>query len=56
MTDLTIWQTDDCCPACGALLRERIGADGSITQECGCGWAVTWHADTGTTGQTGGQR
>ena len=45
MTALTIWQTDDCCPACGALLRERIGADGSITQECGCGWSVTWQAD-----------
>ena len=45
MTALTLRQTDDCCPACGALLRERIGADGSITQECGCGWSVTWQAD-----------
>ena len=45
MTALTIWQTDDCCPSCGALLRERIAADGSITQECGCGWSVTWQAD-----------
>ena len=29
------WQTDDCCPACGCLLRQRIQADGSVTEECG---------------------
>jgi len=45
MTSLTVWQTDDCCPSCGRLLRQRTHADGSITQECGCGWEVTWHAD-----------
>ena len=45
MTAGTAWQTDDCCPLCGALLRERIGADGSLTQECGCGWEITWHTD-----------
>jgi hypothetical protein len=55
MTSLTVWQTDDCCPGCGALLRERIAADGSITQECGCGWSVTWSADTWTTGLAGGE-
>jgi hypothetical protein len=44
MTAPTIWQTDDCCPGCGALLRERIAADGSITQECSCGWSITWQA------------
>jgi hypothetical protein len=46
MTALTIWQTDDCCPLCGALLWERIRADGSRTQECGCGWSVTWQVDS----------
>jgi hypothetical protein len=45
MTALTIWQTDDCCPWCGALLWQRILPDGSLTQECGCGWEVTWQAD-----------
>ena len=45
MTALTIWQTDDCCPGCGAPLREWTAVDGSITQECGCGWHVTWQAD-----------
>jgi len=39
-----LWQTDDCCPLCGALLLARIRADGSITHECGCGWSVTWQA------------
>ena len=24
MTDADLWQTDDCCPACGCLLRQRI--------------------------------
>jgi ribosomal protein L37AE/L43A len=38
----TLWQTDDCCPACGALLRQRIQAAGWVTEECGCGWQVTW--------------
>jgi hypothetical protein len=47
MTELTIWQTDDCCPRCSALLLERIDADGSITQECGCGWSVTWQPTPG---------
>ena len=32
MTDLTVWQTDDCCPSCGCLLRQRIQADGSVTE------------------------
>ena len=45
MTDLTVWQTDDCCPSCGELLRQRIETDGSVTDECGCGWSVTWQAD-----------
>ena len=45
MTGLTVWLTDDCCPACGELLRQRTQADGSITQDCGCGWEVTWRAD-----------
>ena len=44
MTDLTVWQTDDCCPSCGRLLRQRTQADGSLTDECGCGWPVTWQA------------
>ena len=44
MADLTLWQTDDCCPACGCLLRQRIAVDGSVTEECGCGWSVTWQA------------
>ena len=42
MTDLTVWQTDDCCPRCGGLLSQRIQADGSLTEECSCGWSVTW--------------
>ena len=45
MAELTVWQTDDCCPACGGLLQQRTEADGSLTDECGCGWSVTWHAD-----------
>ena len=45
MTDLTVWQTDDCCPSCRGLLRQRTQADGAITQDCGCGWSVTWHGD-----------
>jgi hypothetical protein len=45
MSDLTVWQTDDCCPSCGNLLRQRTQADGSVTQECGCSWQVTWTAD-----------
>jgi hypothetical protein len=45
MTDLTVWQTDDCCPSCGCLLRQRIQADGSVTEQCSCGWSVTWQAD-----------
>jgi hypothetical protein len=45
MDGLTVWQTDDCCPSCGSLLRQRTQADGSVTEECGCGWQVTWHAD-----------
>jgi hypothetical protein len=50
MTALTVWLTDDCCPLCGALLRARTQANGSITNECGCGWQVTWQA-----GPDGGQ-
>jgi hypothetical protein len=42
MSAATVWQTDDCCPLCGGLLWARIQADGSLTQECGCGWYVTW--------------
>ena len=45
MTSLTVWQTGDCCPSCGNLLRQTIQPDGSITDECGCGWQTTWHAD-----------
>jgi hypothetical protein len=41
----TLWQTDGCCPSCACLLRQRIQADGSVTEECGCGWSVTWKAD-----------
>jgi len=40
-----LWQTDDCCLICGGLLRARTQVDGSITQECGCGWHMTWQAD-----------
>ena len=40
-----LWLTDDCCPLCGGLLWQRTQADGSITQECGCGWQVTWQPD-----------
>jgi hypothetical protein len=45
MTAAVLWQTDDCCPLCGGLLRACTQADGSITHECGCGWSVTWQAD-----------
>jgi hypothetical protein len=45
MNAATVWQTDDCCPWCGGLLWARIQADGSVTQECGCGWYVTWAPD-----------
>jgi hypothetical protein len=45
MTALTVWLTDDCCPRCGDLLSQRVQADRSVTQECGCGWSVTWQAD-----------
>jgi hypothetical protein len=45
MTGSTLWQTDNCCPACGALLRQHTQADGPVTDECGCGWSVTWQAD-----------
>jgi hypothetical protein len=47
MTEATLWQTDDRCPSCGELLRQRTHADGSITQDCDCGWEVTWYADPG---------
>ena len=47
MTEATVWQTDDCCPSCGGLLWQRILADGSVTEECGCGWSVTWQFDPG---------
>jgi hypothetical protein len=40
-----LWQTDDCCPLCGSLLRQHTRADGSIIYECSCGWSVTWRAD-----------
>jgi hypothetical protein len=40
-----LWQTDDCCPPCGGLLRACTQADGSVTEECGCGWSATWQAD-----------
>ena len=45
MADLTVWQTDDCCPSCGGLLRQRTQTDGSLTEECSCGWEATWHVD-----------
>jgi hypothetical protein len=45
MTAPALWQTDDCCPSCGGLLRARIQADGLVTHECDCGWNVTWQAD-----------
>ena len=45
MTVPTLWLTDDCCPACGGLLRQRIQVDGSVTEECQCGWSATWQAD-----------
>ena len=45
MTTLTIWQTGDCCPSCGNLLRQHTDADGSVTETCDCGWKTTWHAD-----------
>ena len=45
MTEAALWLTDDCCPSCGCLLRQRIAADGFITEECGCGWSATWQAD-----------
>ena len=47
MTEATLWLTDDCCPPCGSLLRQRIQADGSVTEECGCGWSVTWQGTPG---------
>ena len=28
MTALTVWQTDDSCPSCGALLRVQVAAHG----------------------------
>ena len=45
MSAPTLWQTDDCCPLCGGLLWARRQADGSLTQECDCGWYVTWAPD-----------
>jgi hypothetical protein len=51
MTEATLWQTDDCCPSCGCLLRQRIQADGSVTDECGCGWSITWQANRDGGGQ-----
>jgi hypothetical protein len=45
MAELTVWQTDDCCPSCGGLLRRRVRTDGLVTEECPCGWSVTWRAD-----------
>ena len=45
MAELTLWQTDDCCPSCGELLRQRILVDGSVAEECGCGWSVIWQAN-----------
>jgi hypothetical protein len=51
MTARTVWQTNDCCPWCGYLLTQRIQADGSVTEECRCGWSVTWQADPDEGGQ-----
>jgi hypothetical protein len=45
MNAWTLWQTDDRCPLGGGLLWQRVQAAGSITQECGCGWHVTWQVD-----------
>jgi hypothetical protein len=47
----TLWQTDDSCPLCGCLLQQRIQANGSLTEQCGCGWSVTWQADAHGAGQ-----
>jgi hypothetical protein len=51
MTARTVWQSDDCCPLCGGLVSQRIQADGSLTEESGCGWSVTWQADPEGGGQ-----
>lgn len=45
MTVPAIWLSDDRCPACGGLLIERIQGNGVVTQDCGCGWLITWQAD-----------
>jgi hypothetical protein len=43
MNELTIWLTDDCCPVCGNLLRERTQPAGLTVQDCSlCGWSSTW--------------
>jgi hypothetical protein len=51
MTGLVGWQTDDCCPRCGTLLRQLTRADGSLIEECECGWSVIWQADPDGSGQ-----
>jgi hypothetical protein len=46
MTDLTTWQSDDQCPACGAPLIEISGpVSDRVIQQCrACAWSVTWAA------------
>jgi hypothetical protein len=46
MSGLTIWQTDDLCPACGARLTEISGPSSTrVIQQCrACAWSVTWAA------------
>ena len=45
MTAPTVWLADQCCPLYAGLLRARTQADGPVTEECGCGWSVTWQGD-----------
>jgi len=45
MTDMTLWQTDDPCPSCGATLTLTDGG-GVLRVECrSCSYADTWTTD-----------
>ncbi|HEY7262019.1 MAG TPA: hypothetical protein VH589_11100 [Trebonia sp.] len=57
MTGLTTWQTDDPCPACGALLTEISGPSSDrVIQQCrACAWSVTWAAPQPVLVLTGAQ-
>jgi Zn ribbon nucleic-acid-binding protein len=47
MTEATLWQTDDPCPACRTTLILTDDGNGVLRFECrSCGYADTW-----TTGQ-----